>query len=78
MYNDSMYETIKLMIKQAEIEENYSLIEYVKQLIDEFSNTINCPSNWRDIGERLAKKYDCNSWIYAELSLWDYEEEEND
>lgn len=73
MYNDSMYETIKLMIEQAGIEENYSLIYYVKHIIEDFVDTINCPSNWRDIGERLAKEYDCNSWVYEELGLWDYE-----
>ena len=42
-----MEQTIRLMIEQAETEENYSLIGYVKQLIDEFATTINCPSNWR-------------------------------
>lgn len=61
------------MIEQAETEENYSLIGYVKQIIDEFAETINCPSNWREIGEKLAKEYDCNSWVYRELELWNHE-----
>ena len=43
------------MNSTAETEENYSLIGYVKQLIDEFATTINCPSNWRDIGSKLAE-----------------------
>ena len=68
-----MEQTIKLMIEQAETEENYSLIGYVKQLIDKFSETVNCPSNWRDIGEKLAEEYDCSSWVYEELELWNYE-----
>ena len=54
-----MEQTIRLMIEQAETEENYSLIGYVKQLIDEFTTTINCPSNWRDIGSKLAEYGSC-------------------
>ena len=69
-----MEQTIRLMIEQAETEENYSLIGYVKQLIDEFATTINCPSNWRSIGEELAEEYKDNSWIYDELELWNYED----
>lgn len=68
-----MYDIIKNMIKQAEAQENYDLIEYVRQLIYEFSDTINCPSNWRDIGERLVQEYDCGTWVYEELELWNYE-----
>lgn len=71
-----MEQTIRLMIEQAEAEEDYSLIEYVRQLISELADTINCPSNWRDIGERLAKEYDEDSWDYEELGLWDYSEGE--
>ena len=67
-----MEQTIRLMIEQAETEENYSLIGYVKQLIDEFSTTINCPSNWRDIGSKIAEEYKDNSWVYDELELWNY------
>lgn len=71
-----MKETIKMMIDQAETEENYSLIGYVGQLINEFADTINCPSNWRSIGEELAKEYSDNTWVYEELKLWNYTEEE--
>lgn len=69
-----MEETIRLMIEQAETEENYSLIGYVKQLLDEFASTINCPSNWRDLGTELAKEYGSNSWVYEQLELWNHEE----
>ncbi len=40
-----MEQTIRNMIDQTVTEENYSLIEYAKQLIDECATTINCPSN---------------------------------
>ena len=52
-----MEQTIKNMINQAETEENYSLIEYARQIVDELATTINCPSNWRNIGEKLAEEY---------------------
>ena len=67
-----MEEIIREMIKQADTERNVTLIKYVRQLICEFADTINCPSNWRGIGEELAKEYDPESWIYEELALWDY------
>ena len=68
-----MEKTIRLMIEQAETEENYSLIGYVKQLLDEFASTINCPCNWRNLGAELTKEYDSSSWVYEELELSNYE-----
>lgn len=69
-----MEQTIKLMIEQAETEENYSLIEYVRQLIGEFAETINCPSNWGMIVTQLAEEYSEGSWVYENLELWSYRE----
>lgn len=68
-----MYELIKNMIEDAEANEDYNVISYVKDLLYKFTDTFNCPSNWRDIGERLAKEYDCSTWVYEKLELWDYE-----
>lgn len=62
------------MIRAAEKEENYDLISYVKRIIDQFALTANAPSNWRDIGNTLLKTYDCGSWVYEELELWNYED----
>lgn len=67
-----MEQTIRNMINQAETEENYSLIEYARQIVDELATTINCPSNWRDIGEKLAEEYDSDSWVYENMELWNY------
>ena len=55
------------------------LVNSIKDLIYKLSDTINCPSNWRDIGEELAKKYskedsDKNRFIYYELDFWKYED----
>ena len=67
-----MEQTIRNMINQAETEENYSLIEYARQIVDELATTINCPSNWRNIGEKLAEEYDSDSWVYENMELWNY------
>ncbi len=68
----SMEQTIRNMIDQAVTEESYSLIEYAKQLIDECAATINCPSNWRNIGGKFAQEIDSDSWEYENLELWNY------
>lgn len=77
-----MKETIKDMIEKAiwyyeqidRVDEAYELIRFVRELIDKFAETINCPSNWRSIGEELAEEYKDNSWVFDELELWNYEE----
>ena len=67
-----MEEIIMKMIVQAEKEENYKIIEYVKEMIENFVMTINCPSNWRDIPNELLKTYNESTWVYEELELWNY------
>ena len=67
-----MKRIITSMIKQAENEENYDLIRHVKELIEEYAITVNCPSNWRDIGEELAAEYNPSDWVYEELELWNF------
>ena len=66
---------IRMMINQAETEENYSLIGYAKQIVDELADTINAPSNWRSIGEELANEYDESDWVYEEMELWNHKED---
>ena len=77
-----MKDTIKDMIEKAiwyyeqidRVDEAYELIRFVRELIDKFAETINCPSNWRDIGTELAEEYKDNSWVFDELELCNYEE----
>ena len=71
----NMKSIIKNMINQAETEENYSLINYAKQIVDELATTINAPSNWRSIGEELANEYDESDWVYEEMELWNHKED---
>lgn len=54
------------------IDEAFELIRFVRELVDKFAETINCPSNWRSIGEELAYEYKDNSWVFNELELWNY------
>ena len=72
---EGMEDIIREMIWQAEKEDNCQLIRYVKQLIDEFATTINCPSNWRDIGSKLVEEYEPSTWVWEELELWNHKEE---
>ena len=63
VYN--MENIIKEMVEKAiyyketigSIDEAFELIRFVRDLIDKFAETINCPSNWRSIGEELAEEY---------------------
>lgn len=69
-----MEELVRKMIEEADRDKNYSLIEYVKDIVNELAVTVNCPSNWRDIGEELAREYDSDSWVYENLELWNHSE----
>ena len=55
-------------------DESRELLQFTRDLIEQMATTINCPSNWRDIGTELAEEYKDNSWIFDELELWNYEE----
>ena len=78
-----MENIIKEMVEKAiyyketigNIDEAYELIKFVRNLIDKFAETINYPSNWRNIGEKFAEEYKDNSWVFDELELWNYAEE---
>lgn len=67
-----MEKTIKEMIMQADDERNFDLIRWIKEILDEFAYSCNCPSNWRCLGIGLASEYSEDSWVYENLELWDY------
>ena len=77
---DLMENIIREMIEKAiyyketigSIDEAYELIRFTRDLIEQFAETINCPSNWRSIGEEIVEEYKDNSWVYDELELWNY------
>lgn len=55
-------------------DESRELLQFARDLIEQMAMTINCPSNWRNIGTELAEEYKDNTWIFDELELWNYEE----
>ena len=63
-----MEQTIREMILQADDERNLDLICCVKEILDEFSSTHNCPLDWRHIGAVLADEYPAGSWVYENLN----------
>lgn len=68
-----MEKIISNMIEQAEVNEDLELLEYARRLVEELADTINCPSNWRNIGEHLSQKYKDNDWVYGYMQLYYYE-----
>ena len=73
-----MKRIIQRLISTAETTEDFdtrdALLEEIRDIINEFARTYNCPSNWRDIAEELAEEYKDNQDIYEALRLYDYEE----
>lgn len=65
--NDRMYEICKDMLETImRIEDYWSDIQRLQDLYSElltrFEYTINCPSNWSDIKERLKEEYKDNDF----------------
>lgn len=67
-----MGETIRELIMEADDERNYDLIRSVKDILDEFAYTCNCPPDWRCIGTELAREYPEDSWVYENLELCNF------
>lgn len=68
-----MFEIICRMIELADESKDYEMTDEIRALIEMLATTINCPSDWRDIGKRLANKYRENAEIYDNFLLYDYE-----
>ena len=75
-YNNYHYfsQYVECLLFLENYDEARELLYFVRDLIQQMATTINCPSNWRDIGTELAEEYKDNSWIFDELELWNYEE----
>jgi len=69
-----MKQTIINMIEDAKSSHDEKLIYWIKVLIRKFSDTMNCPSDWRDIGRILYNMYFDDNWVFESLELWNYEE----
>jgi hypothetical protein len=59
-----MESIIEDMISSAYRHKDYEMAAMAYKLMYEFATTINCPSDWRDIGETMAGKFHgkCPPW----------------
>ena len=55
------------------------ILEFAKRLIDELADTSNAPSNWRNVGEKIADEWNRADWqwedtdyIYEGLELYNH------
>lgn len=72
---ERMKEIILSMITLAsknKDDNDYDQMKNIKQLLSFFAQTINAPSNWREIGEQLKDTFDENDWEYEQLELWNH------
>lgn len=68
------------MIQSAWRHNDREMATIAYKLMYKFATTINCPSDWRCVGENIAKKYGGDSpmdkWVSAICKLYDFCEEE--
>ena len=67
-----MENIIEDMISSAYRHKDYEMAAFAYKLMSEMASTFNCPSNWRDIGERMAGKFQGNDWIEDNCKLYDF------
>ena len=66
-----MEQIVHDMIRYAESNQNYEAAEFVYRLLERFAVTVNCPSNWRSLGEDLTEKYK-DGWVNENCKLYDF------
>lgn len=69
-----MKELILSYINKAGAVSNTELMDFIKELLTVLAGTYNAPSDWIDIGEKLAELIDEDSDIYEALELWEHQE----
>lgn len=68
-----MEKIIRDMIVSADLNRDEDMANAVYELLSQFAQTFNCPSNWRDLGEQMAQEYAGNDWVIENCKLWDFE-----
>lgn len=68
-----MENIIREMIESANKHHDEDMADAVYKLLSQFAGTFNCPSIWRDLGERMAEEYAGNDWVMENCKLWDFE-----
>lgn len=68
-----MEKIIRDMIVSADLNRDEDMANAVYELLSQFAQTFNCPSDWRDLGEQMAQEYAGNDWVIENCKLWDFE-----
>lgn len=67
-----MEKIIRDMIGSADLNRDEDMANAVYELLSQFAQTFNCPSNWRSLGEQMAQEYAGNDWVIENCKLWDF------
>lgn len=68
-----MEKIIRDMIGSADLNRDEDMANTVYELLSQFAQTFNCPSNWRSLGKQMAQEYAGNDWVIENCRLWDFE-----
>lgn len=76
----NMEHIIEDMIQAAWRHDDREMATFAYKLMCKFATTINCPSDWRCIGDNMAKRYNSaglmDTWVTDNCKLYDFCEEE--
>ena len=66
---------IETAIESENLDVQHSILEEVKNILEELTETINCPYEWREIGKSVADRYNTQKYnvVYEELQLYNFE-----
>lgn len=67
-----MENIIEDMISAAYRHNDREMATQAYKLMSEFARTVNCPSDWRDIGKKMAAHFQGNVWIEKNCKLYDF------
>lgn len=61
------------MIGAAYRHNDREMATHAYNIMCKFANTVNCPSNWRSIGEKMAEHFKNNSWVMENCNLYEFQ-----
>ena len=67
-----MENIIQDMISAAWRHNDCEMAAQAYKLMCEFARTVNCPSNWREIGSRMAAEFQGNEWVEENCKLYEF------
>lgn len=52
-----MQEIMQAMVKSADKHKDCEMAGFIHQLLSEFANTVNCPSDWQVLNDIIVENY---------------------